>query len=137
MRLGLRRLTAGERLFPVSLALLLLSLALLMKGTVQFFAPGAGQDFSYRWSAQHYGAAVAGYVAVHRAAGWLASGIAVALAEVETTIGGPLAVAVLVQRKLLARGVAGVILLLATTWSRLTLGLDYTGLFQSMLEGVG
>src|SRR5438445_13319985 len=57
MHFGLRRLTAGERLMPVSLALLLLSLALLMKGTVQFFAPGAGQDFWYRWSAQQYVAA--------------------------------------------------------------------------------
>ena len=36
---------------------------------------------------------------------------------------------VLVERKLLALGVAGVILLLATSWTRLALGLDYMDLF--------
>ena len=41
-------------LVPLSLLLGVVSAAMLLKGTIQFFAPNTGQDFWYRWSAQQY-----------------------------------------------------------------------------------
>ena len=254
MYFAYRRLATNNSLFPVSLALLLLSFALLLKGTIQFFAPGAGQDFWYRWSAQQYVAAhidpfrvafyasdnaqalppdiprqlaeyagnpvsvvdppwvfafsaplhaasrplapiafvsfqyvalvvailctrvisrplapgqtvllislflanqafgetilngnlgiftlaaIACYFALQRRSVWLASGTALAVAQLKTTIGAPLVLVALVERKILSVGTAAAILLLATSWTRFTLGIDYAGLFQRMLDGVG
>src|SRR5215831_3733138 len=63
------------------------------------------------------------------------AGAAFALAQIKMTIGSPLAIMLLLRRKVVAIATAGIILLLGSLWTSNAVGISVAGLLQRMLDG--